>query len=197
MNRFGGWKGVHTSFSECHHVTGLCDVNPKAPGKKHLVHWQCRLPQGLRRKGAPIVLLVAEHYSLLLWGGFSNSWMVREFSRIWAHYIWYYRKPSPTCSPAQSSSFLDYPSNQSFSKFHVMLTSCIWHHSSFGKKKLCCCSSVKDRTSGSSSQANQTLSTWCIPHLHHHCSLFLLRLSKTSETSLLCERVNQWFTNRE
>lgn len=115
------------------HRTVWC--KSKSSRKKHLVHWQCRLPQGLRRKSAPIVLLVAEHYSLLLWGGFSNSWIVREFSRIWAHYIWYYRKPSPTCSPAQSSSFLDYPSNQSFSKFHVMLTSCIWHHSSFGKKE--------------------------------------------------------------
>lgn len=50
------------------------------------------------------------------------------------------------------------------------------------KKKLCCCSSVKDRTSGSSNQANQTLSTWCILHLH--CCLFLL--PKTSEISLLC-----------
>lgn len=30
---------------------------------------------------------------------------------------------------------LDYPSDQPFSKFHVMLTSCIWHHSSFGKKE--------------------------------------------------------------
>lgn len=163
--------------------------------KKNLVHWQCRLPQDLRRKGAAIALLVAQCYSLLLWGDFSNSWMVREFFRIWAHYTWYYRKPSPTCFPAQSSSFLDYPSNQSFSKFHVMLTSCICHHSYLVKNKLCCCSSVKDRTSGSSSQANQTISTGCILHLHHHCSLFLLLLPKKHPCYV--ERVHQWFTKQE
>lgn len=103
--------------------------------------------------------------------------------------MWCYRKTSPTCFPARSISFLDYPSDQSFSKFHTMLTSCIWHHSSFGEKETVLLQ-LKDRTSGSSSQASQTLSTWCILHLH--CSLFLLLLPKTSETSLLrgkCESI--------
>lgn len=181
MSRFGGWKGVCIQFSECLHVTALPGTNPEALGKKSLVHWQCRLPQSLRRKGAAIALWVAECYFLLLWNGFSNSWMVREFFRIWAHYMWCYRKTSPTCFPAQSISFLDYPSDQSFSKFHITLTSCIWHHSSFGEKETVLLQ-LKDRTSGSSNQANQTLSTWCILHLH--CCLFLL--PKTSEISLLC-----------
>lgn len=45
------------------------------------------------------------------------------------------KKPSPTRFPAQFCSFLDNLSDQPFSTFLVVLASCSWYHSSFGKEE--------------------------------------------------------------
>lgn len=182
MSRFWGWKCVHTQFSECLHVTALPGVDPEAPGKNILSTGSAdfKVSEGRR------LLLPCGQLLFTALGCFQQLMNgERVFQNLSPLHVILQKSHLPLAFQHNSAASLITHQISNLANFMSCWPAASGITAHLVKNKLCCCSSVKDRTSGSSSQANQTLSRWCILHLHHHCSLFLLLLPKTSETSLL------------
>lgn len=141
MSRFGGWEEcLHSIFS-----TPACRSAASCRyGSSREKTWSIgsadflKFPEG-RRLLPELGTAFQALPRVLVFTALGCLWQLMNGEKVSQNLIPLYaglqKKLYLTCFLAQFSCFLDYPSDQPFRKFLVMLASCTWCPSSFGKEE--------------------------------------------------------------